>query len=125
MSVKQIYPLINGVIINSTDTNIYEERIRFRGNSRRNNSSGARRDALLQSAFIISSLVSLVVVVCFCWIRWLEYRSINGNVRENQPRQGEDTLTEEEEDRLRGKILNILPRKVLIENTLNIFSRQC
>ena len=81
----------------------------------RNISSQFASDALFDAAFAILALVSLILVTCFLWMKLMEYRAARYHARHTDlPHiaREEEGLNEEEESRLRSKILGILPKKV-------------
>jgi hypothetical protein len=111
MNINQSYPSTDGAISGDGDINHLHNTIRIRG-SPRSISSAFADDALMISACIISSIVCLVLVIYFCWMRWLEYHDRNDDRGESQQRPTKETMSEAEEDKLRGEILDILPQKV-------------
>jgi len=114
MSMNPVYVASKGSINhdgNITNKIYQNTNISSRGTQYRTLSSPGH-SVLMQSAFIISSLISLVLVICFLWMRWREYRARIYEVRHVRQTSGDNTINEEVEKRLRRKILEILPTKV-------------
>ncbi len=82
--------------------------IRIYGSSRKISA----RDALIKPTFIISSVVSSALLIFLLWTRWRECRGRSNDTEHVQQHTVDNVRSEEDEKRLRGKVLGILPTKV-------------